>query len=109
MKGEESVEVEGSDKTEVASSLTNAPEAPEAANPALYKKNHLSEVEPSLLKMMEQMTQLMGKITQAVFLRDNYRVSDSKTQSIKAPDSFDCTKATKLGGFIHSFQLIFHN
>ncbi|MBW0552316.1 hypothetical protein O181_092031 [Austropuccinia psidii MF-1] len=109
MKGEESVEAEGSDETEVESSLKNAPEALEAANPALYKTHHLSEVEPSLLKMMEQMTQLMGKITQAVSLKDNSRVSEFKTPSIKAPDSFDCTKATKLGGFIHSFQLIFHN
>ncbi|MBW0467017.1 hypothetical protein O181_006732 [Austropuccinia psidii MF-1] len=59
--------------------------------------------------MMEQMTQFMGQLTQAVSPRDDSRAPELKTPSIKAPDSFDGTKANKLRGFIQSCQLIFHN
>ncbi|MBW0563291.1 hypothetical protein O181_103006 [Austropuccinia psidii MF-1] len=59
--------------------------------------------------MMEQMTQFMGQLTQAVSPRDNSKAPVFKTPSIKAPDSFDGTQASKLRGFIQSYQLIFHN
>ncbi|MBW0480600.1 hypothetical protein O181_020315 [Austropuccinia psidii MF-1] len=59
--------------------------------------------------MMEQMTQLMGQLTQLFSPRDTSRVPAFKTSSLKEPHSFDGTKAYKLRGFIKSCQLIFHN
>ncbi|MBW0489753.1 hypothetical protein O181_029468 [Austropuccinia psidii MF-1] len=108
-EGEESVEEEDSGETEVADALANAPEVPQGSNPALYSQPLVSQTEPSLLKMMEQMTQFMGKLTQAVTPRDNSKAPACKTPSMKAPDSFDGTQAHKLRGFIQSCQLIFHN
>ncbi|MBW0548531.1 hypothetical protein O181_088246 [Austropuccinia psidii MF-1] len=54
-----------------------------------------TEVETAL-KMMEQMTQLMGQLTQAVSPRDSSKVPAFKTPSMKAPDYFDGTQAHKL-------------
>ncbi|MBW0555906.1 hypothetical protein O181_095621 [Austropuccinia psidii MF-1] len=59
--------------------------------------------------MMEQMTQFMGQLTQAVAPRDTSKAPAFKTPSMKAPDSFDGTKAYKWRGFIQSCQWIFHN
>ncbi|MBW0587389.1 hypothetical protein O181_127104 [Austropuccinia psidii MF-1] len=51
----------------------------------------------------------MGQLTQAVDLRDTSRAAEFKITSMKAPDSFDGTKAYKLRGFIQSWELIFHD
>ncbi|MBW0540175.1 hypothetical protein O181_079890 [Austropuccinia psidii MF-1] len=51
----------------------------------------------------------MGQLTQAVAPRDTSRSPAFKTPSIKAPDSFDVTKAYKLRGFIQYCPLNFHN
>ncbi|MBW0579139.1 hypothetical protein O181_118854 [Austropuccinia psidii MF-1] len=51
----------------------------------------------------------MGQLTQAVAPRDTSKAPAFKNPSMKAPDSFDGTKAYKLRGFIQSCQLIFHN
>ncbi|MBW0484585.1 hypothetical protein O181_024300 [Austropuccinia psidii MF-1] len=51
----------------------------------------------------------MGQLTQAVSPRENSRAPESKTPSIKAPDSFEGTQAQGLRGFIQSCQSIFHN
>ncbi|MBW0552266.1 hypothetical protein O181_091981 [Austropuccinia psidii MF-1] len=59
--------------------------------------------------MMEQMTQFMEQLSQAVAPRDTSKAPAFKTPSVKAPDSFDGTKAFKLRGYIQYFQLIFHN
>ncbi|MBW0571668.1 hypothetical protein O181_111383 [Austropuccinia psidii MF-1] len=59
--------------------------------------------------MMEQMTQFMGQLTQAVTPRDKPKAPAFKTPSMKEPDSFDSTQAHKLRGSIQSCQLIFHN
>ncbi|MBW0547448.1 hypothetical protein O181_087163 [Austropuccinia psidii MF-1] len=59
--------------------------------------------------MMEQMTQFMGQLTQAIAPRDNSKAPAFKNPSMKAPDSFDGTPPHKLRGFIRSCQLIFHN
>ncbi|MBW0587905.1 hypothetical protein O181_127620 [Austropuccinia psidii MF-1] len=99
-EGEESVEEEESEETEVAAALAGAPEAPEAPNLALSNQPSVSQAEPNFLKMMEQMTQFMGQLTQAVAPRDTSKVPAFKTPSMKAPDSFDGTKAHKLKGFI---------
>ncbi|MBW0559157.1 hypothetical protein O181_098872 [Austropuccinia psidii MF-1] len=87
----------------------SAPEAAEAPNIAHYNQPLVSEAEPNFLKMMEQMTQFMGQLTQAVTPRDTSKAPPFKTPSMKAPDSFDGTKVYKLRGFIQSCQLIFHN
>ncbi|MBW0463369.1 hypothetical protein O181_003084 [Austropuccinia psidii MF-1] len=108
-EGEESVEEEDSGETEVADALANAPEVPQGSNLALSSQPLVSQTDPSLLKMMEQMTQFMGQLTQAVSPRDNSKAPAFKTPSMKAPDSFDGTQAHKLRGFIQSCQLIFHN
>ncbi|MBW0477860.1 hypothetical protein O181_017575 [Austropuccinia psidii MF-1] len=85
------------------------PEASEAANLAHSKQPLVSEPESNFIKMMEQMTQFMGQLTQAVPPRDNSKSPEFKTPSMKAPESFDGTQAHKLRGFIQSCQLIFHN
>ncbi|MBW0510761.1 hypothetical protein O181_050476 [Austropuccinia psidii MF-1] len=108
-EGEESVEEEDSGGIEVADALENAPEVPQGPNLALSSQPLVSQTEPSLLKMMEKMTQFMGQLTQAVTPRDNSKAPAFKTPSMKAPDSFDGTQAHKLREFIQSCQLIFHN
>ncbi|MBW0571784.1 hypothetical protein O181_111499 [Austropuccinia psidii MF-1] len=92
-EGEESVEEEDSGQTEVADALENAPEVPQGSNLALSSQPLVSQTDPSFLKMMKQMTQFMGQLTQAVAPRDSSKVSSFKTPSMKAPDSFDCTQA----------------
>ncbi|MBW0510608.1 hypothetical protein O181_050323 [Austropuccinia psidii MF-1] len=86
-----------------------APEASEAANLAHSNQPLVSQAESNFLKMMEQMTQLMGKLTKAIAPSDNSKAPAFKTPSMKAPDSFDGTQAHKLRGFIQYYQLIFHN
>ncbi|MBW0523287.1 hypothetical protein O181_063002 [Austropuccinia psidii MF-1] len=108
-EGEESVEEDGSEETEVAAALAGAPEASEAANLAHSNNPLVSQAEPNFLKMMEQMNQLIGKITQGVAPRDNSKAPASKTSAMKSPDSFGGTKAHKLRVFTQSCQLIFHN
>ncbi|MBW0572424.1 hypothetical protein O181_112139 [Austropuccinia psidii MF-1] len=108
-RGKGSVEEEDSGETAVADVLVNAPEVPQGSNIALSTQPLLSQTEPSLLKMMVQMTQFMGKLTQAVTPRDNSKAPPFKTQSMKEPDSFVGTQAHKWRGFIQYFQLIFHN
>ncbi|MBW0508570.1 hypothetical protein O181_048285 [Austropuccinia psidii MF-1] len=108
-EGEESVEEEEYEETEVEAALAGSPEAFEAANIAHSNQPLVSQAEPNFLKMMEQMTQFMGKLTQAVSPRDNSKAPAFKNPSMKAHDSFDATKAHKLRGFIQSCQLIFHN
>ncbi|MBW0477093.1 hypothetical protein O181_016808 [Austropuccinia psidii MF-1] len=51
----------------------------------------------------------MGQLTQAVAPRDTSKAQAFNTPSLKAPDSFDGTKAYKLRGFIQFCQLIFPN
>ncbi|MBW0553516.1 hypothetical protein O181_093231 [Austropuccinia psidii MF-1] len=106
---EESVEEEESEETEMATTLAGVPEASEAEN--LYHSNQplVSQAEPSFLKMMEQMTQFMGQLTQEVAPRSNSKAPVFKTPPMKAPDSFDGTQAHELRGFIRYCQLIFHN
>ena len=108
-EGEESVEEEESEETEVAAALAGAPEASEAPNLALSNQPLVSQAEPNFLKMMEKMTQLMGKLTQAVLPRENSRASEFNPSSMKAPDPFDGTQAHKLRVFLQSSQFIFQN
>ncbi|MBW0586340.1 hypothetical protein O181_126055 [Austropuccinia psidii MF-1] len=78
-EGEESVEEEGSEETEVKAALEGGPEASKASNLALSNQPLVSQAEPNFLKMMEQMTQCMGKPTKAVAPRDISRAPALKT------------------------------
>ncbi|MBW0466514.1 hypothetical protein O181_006229 [Austropuccinia psidii MF-1] len=108
-EGEESVEEEDFWETEMEDDMENAPEVPKSSNLALYSQPLVSQNEPSLLKMMEQMTEFMGKLTQAVTPRHNSTAPAFKTPSMKAPDSFDVAQAHKLRGFIQCCQFVLHN
>ncbi|MBW0551111.1 hypothetical protein O181_090826 [Austropuccinia psidii MF-1] len=105
----EDEEGEESEKTEVATALAGVTEASEASNPAHSNQPLVSLAEPNSLKMMKQMTQFMGQLTQAVAPRDNSKAPEFKKLSMKAPDYFDGTQAHKLRGFIQSCQFIFDN
>ncbi|MBW0474848.1 hypothetical protein O181_014563 [Austropuccinia psidii MF-1] len=107
--GGDDKEKEDSDDTEVESALEGAPEAPEAPNLAFSNQPLVLQSEPNFLKMMEQITQLMGKLTQEVSPRENSRDTAFNTPSIKALYYFCGTQAQKLRGFIQSCQLISHN
>ncbi|MBW0560480.1 hypothetical protein O181_100195 [Austropuccinia psidii MF-1] len=108
-EGEESAKEEDSGGTEVADALANSPEVPQGSNIAPTNQPLVSQSDPSLLKIMEKMANIMGQLSQAVAPRDNSKAPAFNTPSMKAPDSFDGTKAHKLRGFIQSCQLIFHN
>ncbi|MBW0480920.1 hypothetical protein O181_020635 [Austropuccinia psidii MF-1] len=107
--GEDEDEEGESEETKVAAALAGSPKASEAPNLAPSHQPLVSQTEPNFLKMMEQMTQVMGQLTEEFSPRDTSRASQLKTPSMKAPDSLDATKAYKLRGFIQSCQLIFHN
>ncbi|MBW0470199.1 hypothetical protein O181_009914 [Austropuccinia psidii MF-1] len=61
--GEESVEEENSEETEVEAAFSGAPEASEVPNLALSHQPLVSQAEPNFLKMIEKITQLKGKLT----------------------------------------------
>ncbi|MBW0506416.1 hypothetical protein O181_046131 [Austropuccinia psidii MF-1] len=105
----EDEEGEESEETKVAAVLEGASEDSEATNLAHSNQHLVSQAEPNFLKMMEQITQFMGQLTQAVAPRDNSNSPTFKTPSMKAPDPFGGTQAHKLRVFIQYFQLIFHN
>ncbi|MBW0496240.1 hypothetical protein O181_035955 [Austropuccinia psidii MF-1] len=84
----EDEEGEGSEEAEVEATLAGAPEDSEAENLAHSNKPLVFQCETNLLKMMDQMTQFMGQLTQAVAPRDNSNSHSLKTPLMKAPDSF---------------------
>ncbi|MBW0516689.1 hypothetical protein O181_056404 [Austropuccinia psidii MF-1] len=98
-----------SKETEVETALVGVHKASEAANVAHSNQPLVSQAEQNFLKMMEQMTQFMGQLTQAVDPKDNSKAPEFKTLSMKALCSFDGTQAHEWRGFIQSCQLIFHN
>ncbi|MBW0547125.1 hypothetical protein O181_086840 [Austropuccinia psidii MF-1] len=69
-EGQDSVEEKETKETEVEAALSGFHEASEAPNLGPSNKPLISQAEPSFLKMMEQTTQLMGQLTQAVSPRD---------------------------------------
>ncbi|MBW0512136.1 hypothetical protein O181_051851 [Austropuccinia psidii MF-1] len=68
----------------------------------------LSQSEPSLLAIRQQMTQIMANL-QASSSSESSRPPAFKTLSIKAPECFDGTQPFKAKRFIQSCQLRFHN
>ncbi|MBW0587733.1 hypothetical protein O181_127448 [Austropuccinia psidii MF-1] len=108
-EGVESLEEEHSGETEVADALANAAEVPQGSNLAPTNQPLISQSDPSLLKIMEQMATIMGQLSQAAACMENSKVPAFKNPSMKAPYSFYGTQAHKPKGFIQSCQLIFHN
>ncbi|MBW0582743.1 hypothetical protein O181_122458 [Austropuccinia psidii MF-1] len=105
----EDEEGEESEEIEVETSLAGVPEVSESENQDHSNQPLVSQDKPSFLKIMEQITQLMGKLTQLVAPRHNFKAPAFKISSMKAPDSFDGTQAHTLRGFIQSCPLIFHD
>ncbi|MBW0514055.1 hypothetical protein O181_053770 [Austropuccinia psidii MF-1] len=108
-EGDESVEVEDYEETEVAAALKGALMAYEAENLDHFNEPLFAQAEPNFVKMMKQMTQFMAQLVQEVAPRDSSKAPEFNTPSIKAPDSFDGTQVHKLRGFIKYCQFIFHN
>ncbi|MBW0569908.1 hypothetical protein O181_109623 [Austropuccinia psidii MF-1] len=105
---ENSVEEEASDGTEAApapvgvSQVTGKPSLSQSDQPFSH------QYEPSLLAIMQQMTQIMANL-QAASSSESSRPPTFKTPSMKAPECFDGTQPFKVRSFIQSCQLIFHN
>ncbi|MBW0470592.1 hypothetical protein O181_010307 [Austropuccinia psidii MF-1] len=108
-EGEDSVEEEDSGETKVADALENAPEVTQGSNLAPTNQPLVSQSHPSLLKIMEKMSTIMGQHSQAEAPRYNSKAPAFNTQSMREHDSFYGTQVHKLRGFIQSCQLIFHN
>ncbi|MBW0463816.1 hypothetical protein O181_003531 [Austropuccinia psidii MF-1] len=108
-EGEESVEEEDSGETEVANALANATEVPQGSNLTPTNQPLVLQGDPSLVKLMEQMATIIGKLPQAAAPMDNSKAPAFKTPSMKELDPFDGNQAHKLRGFIQSCQLIFQN
>ncbi|MBW0550382.1 hypothetical protein O181_090097 [Austropuccinia psidii MF-1] len=105
---ENSVEEEESDGTEGvpapvgASQSTGGPTLAQSDQPVSHQS------EPSLLAIMQQMTQIMANL-QAASSSGSSRPPAFKTPSMKAPECFDGTQPFKVRSFLQSCQLIFHN
>ncbi|MBW0484789.1 hypothetical protein O181_024504 [Austropuccinia psidii MF-1] len=105
---ENSVEEEGSEGTEGfpapvgASQGTGGPTLAQSIQPLSHQS------EPSLLAIMQKMTQIMANI-QADLSSEESRQPAFRNPYMKAPEWFDGTQPFKVRSFIQYCQLIFHN
>ncbi|MBW0490199.1 hypothetical protein O181_029914 [Austropuccinia psidii MF-1] len=108
-EGEEnSVEEEESDGTEASPSPGGASEGTRGPTLAQSDQPGSHQTKPSLLAIMQQMTQIMANL-QAASSSEVSRQPAFKTPSMKAPERFDRTQPFKVRSLIQSCQLIFHN
>ncbi|MBW0472810.1 hypothetical protein O181_012525 [Austropuccinia psidii MF-1] len=107
-EGKNSVEEEESDGTEGAPAPVGASQGTGGPTPAQSDKPVSHQSEPSLLAIMQQMTQIMANIQEASSFESS-RPPAFKTPSMKALECFDGTQPFKVRSFIQSCQLIFHN
>ncbi|MBW0486607.1 hypothetical protein O181_026322 [Austropuccinia psidii MF-1] len=70
---------------------------------AQFNQPFSHQSEPSLLAIMQHITQIMANIQEAS------SSEDSRPPSMKAPECFDGTQPYKVRSFLQSFQLIFQN
>ncbi|MBW0571344.1 hypothetical protein O181_111059 [Austropuccinia psidii MF-1] len=105
---ENSVEEEESDGTEAAPAPVGASEGTRGPTLAQSDQPVSHQTEPSLLAIMQQMTQIMANL-QAAASSEVSRPPAFKTPSMKALECFDETQPFKVRSFIQSCQLIFHN
>ncbi|MBW0544400.1 hypothetical protein O181_084115 [Austropuccinia psidii MF-1] len=102
------VEEEESDGTEGVPPPVGACQGMEGPTLAQSNKPVSHQSKPSLLAIMQQMTQIMANL-QAASSSEASRPPAFKTPSMKAPEFFDGTQPFKVRSFIQSCQLIFHN
>ena len=102
MEEEDSDGTEGVPAPVEASQGTGGPTLAQSNQPVSHQS------EPSLLAIMQQMTQIMANL-QAASSSEASRPPAFKTPSMKAPECFDGTQPFKVRSFIQSCQLIFHN
>ncbi|MBW0547615.1 hypothetical protein O181_087330, partial [Austropuccinia psidii MF-1] len=105
---ENSVEEEGSDGTEGVPAPLGACQGTEGPTLAQSNQPVSYQSEPSVLAIMQQMTQIMAKL-QAASSSEASRPLAFKTPYMKAAECFDGTQPFKARSFIQSCQLIFHN
>ncbi|MBW0539611.1 hypothetical protein O181_079326 [Austropuccinia psidii MF-1] len=105
---ENSVEEEESDGTKGVPAPVGASQATGGPTLAQSNKPVSHQSEPSLLVIMQQMTQIIANL-QAASSSDSSRPPAFKNPSMKAPEFFDGTQPFKIRSFIQSCQLIFHN
>ncbi|MBW0583542.1 hypothetical protein O181_123257, partial [Austropuccinia psidii MF-1] len=105
---ENSVEEEVSDGTEGVPAPVGKSQGTEGPTLAQSNQPVSHQSEPSLLAIMQKMTQIMGNL-QAASSSEASRPPASKTPSMKAPECFDGTQPFKVRSFIQSCQFIFHN
>ncbi|MBW0560416.1 hypothetical protein O181_100131 [Austropuccinia psidii MF-1] len=105
---ENPVEEEESDGSEGVPAPVGAAQGTEG--PALAQSNQpvSHQSEPSLLAIMQQMTQIMSNLQEASSFGSS-RPPAFKPPSMKAPECFDGTQPFKVRSFLQSCQLIFHN
>ncbi|MBW0484855.1 hypothetical protein O181_024570 [Austropuccinia psidii MF-1] len=105
---ENSVEEEESDGTAGAPAPVGVPQGTGGPTLAQSDQPVSHQSEPSLLAIMQQMTQIMDNL-QAASSSESSRPPAFKTLSMKAPKCFDGTQPFKVRSFIQSSKLIFHN
>ncbi|MBW0524142.1 hypothetical protein O181_063857 [Austropuccinia psidii MF-1] len=105
---ENSVEEEESDGAESAPAPVGVPQG--IGGPTLAKSDQpvSHQSEPSLLAIMQKMTQIMANC-QAASSSESSRPPAFNTPFMKAPECFYGTQPFKVRSFIQSSQLIFHN
>ncbi|MBW0591243.1 hypothetical protein O181_130958, partial [Austropuccinia psidii MF-1] len=105
---ENSVEEEESEGTEGIPAPVGASQGTGRPTLALSDQPVSHQSEPSLLAIMQQMSEIMANL-QAASSYDSSRPPSFNSPSIKAPECFDGTQPFKVRSFIQSCQLIFHN
>ncbi|MBW0560394.1 hypothetical protein O181_100109 [Austropuccinia psidii MF-1] len=102
LQGSEADGIEGVPAPVGASQGTEAPTLAQSNQPV----SHHSE--PSLLAIMQQMTQIMANLQEASSSEAS-RPPAFRTPSMKASEFFDGAQPFKVRSYIQSCQLIFHN
>ncbi|MBW0558115.1 hypothetical protein O181_097830 [Austropuccinia psidii MF-1] len=105
---ENSVEEVGSDGTEGAPAPVGASQGTGIPTLAQSDQPVSHQYEPSLLAIMQQMSQIMANL-QAASSYESSRPPAFKTPSMKAPECFEGTQPFKARSFIQSCQCIFDN
>ncbi|MBW0532830.1 hypothetical protein O181_072545 [Austropuccinia psidii MF-1] len=106
--GENSVEEEESDGTEGVSAPVGPSQGTGGLTLAQSDQPVCHQSEPSLLAIMQQMTQIMANF-QAASVSESSRPPAFNTPSRKAPECFDGTQPFTVSSFIQSCQIIFPN
>ncbi|MBW0527144.1 hypothetical protein O181_066859 [Austropuccinia psidii MF-1] len=103
-----SVEEEESDGTEGFPRPVGETQGTGGPTVAQYNQPVSHQYEPSLLAIMQQMTQIMANL-QTDSSSESSRPPACKTPSMKTPECFYGTQPFKVRSFIQYCQLIFHN